>query len=331
MLRPRAGTLLASMRTPIGRTFGMTVLIVTLAALPVAAQEFPAKPINLVIPFGAGGASDLAARTFVGAAPQFFGQPMVVQIKPGGGGAIASEAVAQAKPDGYTLLFGHTNSNSILPAIEGRSKGPDDLASVCRINTSGSVFLAQPGAPFKTFKEMVAWAKANPGKLSIANAGTWSMVDFAWRQMEVVLGLQLRIVSYDGGAEALVALLGGHVQAALLSLPQTLPHVKAGKLRALAFMGERRHPDMPDVPTTTEEGYDKTMTVFKAVMAPKTTPRPVIDKLAAGFKKMLETKPAIDGIRQLGEDVEFMGPDEFAKYWKTEYETYKELGKMFKK
>jgi tripartite-type tricarboxylate transporter receptor subunit TctC len=331
MMRLRMRTVLPLMSAPNPGFFAAFVVIAVLGAAPVAAQPFPTKPINLVIPFGAGGASDLAARTFVGTAAQFLGQPIVVQIKPGGGGAIASEMVAQSKPDGYTLLFGHTNSNSILPAIEGRSKGPDDLASVCRINTSGSVFLAQPNAPFKTFREMVAWAKANPGKLSIANAGTWSMVDFAWRQMEVVLGLRLRIVSYDGGAEALVALLGGHVQAALLSLPQTLPHVKAGKLQALAFMGERRHPDLPEVPTTTEEGYDKTMTVFKAVMAPKATPRPVIDKLSDGFRKMLETKQAIDGIRQLGEDVEFMGPDDFAKYWKTEYETYKELGKIFKK
>jgi len=309
----------------------IALVLAALAATPVAAQQFPTKPINLIIPFGAGGASDLAARTFINTAPQFLGQPIIIQVKPGGGGAIGSDLVARAKPDGYTVLLGHTNCNSILPAIEGRSKGPDDLASVCRVNTSGSVFLARPDAPFKNFKEMIEWAKANPGKLGIANAGTWSMVDFAWRQMEVVLGLKLRIVSYDGGAEALVALLGGHVQAALLSLPQTLPHVKAGKLKALAFMGERRHPDLPDVPTTTEEGYDKTMTVFKAVMAPKATPRPIIDKIADGFKKMLGQKSAIDGIRQLGEDVEFMGPDEFAKYWKAEYETYKELGKMFKK
>jgi tripartite-type tricarboxylate transporter receptor subunit TctC len=96
-------------------------------------------------------------------------------------------------------------------------------------------------------------------------------------------------------------------------------------------MGEQRHPDLPDVLTTTEEGYDKTMTVYKAIMAPKATPRPIIDKIADSFKKMLGTKQAIDGIRQLGEDVEFMGPDEFAKYWRNEYNTYVELGKIFKK
>jgi tripartite-type tricarboxylate transporter receptor subunit TctC len=301
------------------------------AAAPAYAQDFPTKPVNVLIPFGAGGASDLILRTFVHLAPEVLGQPMVIQAKPGGGGAIASEIVAQSKPDGYTLLFGHTNSNSILPAVEGRSKGPDDLASVCRVNTSGNVFIAQPPAPFKTFKEMIAWAKANPGKLSVSVAGTWSMVDFTWKQMEVLLGIKLRIVSYDGGAEALVGLLGGHVQAALLSLPQTLPHVKAGKLKALAYYADNRHPDLPDVPTAKEEGYDRVLTVYKAYMAPKATPRPIIDKLALGVKKMLENKQVIEAIRQLGDEVEYQGPDEFAKYWRTEYETYKELGKIFKK
>jgi tripartite-type tricarboxylate transporter receptor subunit TctC len=313
------------------RLFATAALLVALAASPATAQEFPTKPINLVIPFGAGGASDLTVRTFIGRAPEFLGQPIVLQMKPGGGGAIASEIVAQAKPDGYTLLFGHTNSNSILPAIEGRSKGPDDLAAVCRVNTSSTVFLAQPSAPFRSLNEMIAWAKGNPGKLTVSTAGTWSAVGFTWKRMEQVLGVKLRIVSYDGGAEALVALLGGHVQASLLALPQSLPHIRAGKLRALAWSGPRRHPDLPDVPTAAEEGYDKTLSVFKGVMAPKATPRPVIEKIALAFEKMLETDPAVEGIRQLGDQIEYLGPDAFEKYWRVEFETFKALGQMFKR
>lgn len=301
------------------------------SASPAPAQEFPTKPINLVIPFGPGGASDLTVRAFIHLAPEVIGQPMVVHTKPGGGGAVGSEFVAQAKPDGYTLLVGHTNCNSILPAIEGRSKGPDDLVSVARINTSGGVYMAKPDAPFKTFKEMIAWAKANPGQLSVSTAGTWSAVDFTWKRMERDLGVKLRIVSYTGGAEALVALLGGHVHASQLALPQSLPHIKAGKLRALAWGGPRRHPDLPDVPTSGEEGFERTLTVYKALMAPKGTPRPVVEKLAAAFKKMLETPQVVDAIKKFGDEVEYQGPDEFAKYWRAEYETYKELGKMFKR
>jgi tripartite-type tricarboxylate transporter receptor subunit TctC len=313
------------------RLLVLAVMVVTIAAGPATAQDFPTKPINVLIPFGAGGASDLTLRTYVHLSPEVLGQPMVVQPKPGGAGAIASDLVAQSKPDGYTLLFGHTNSNSILPAVEGRSKGPDDLASVCRVNTSGTVFIAQPNAPFNNFKEMVAYAKANPGQLSVSVATSWSMVDFTWKQIEVLLGLKLRIVTYDGGAEALVGLLGGHVQASLLSLPQTLPQIRAGKLKALAYYADNRHPDLPDVPTAREQGYDRVLTVYKAYMAPKGTPRPVIDKLALGVKKMLENKQVIEAIRKLGDEVEYQGPDEFERYWRNEYETYKELGKMFKK
>jgi tripartite-type tricarboxylate transporter receptor subunit TctC len=303
----------------------------TVASVPAAAEEFPTKPITLVIPFGPGGASDLTARTFIHLSQEILGQPMVIQTKPGGGGAIGSEFVAQAKPDGHTLLVGHTNCNSILPAIAGQSKGPDDLAPVARINTSGTVFVAPPNAPFNTFKEMVAWAQAHPGELSASTAGTWSQVDFTWRTIERDYNLKMRNVSYPGGAEALVALLGGHVAASLLSLPQTMPHIAAGKLKALAYVGSRRHRDLPNVSTAEEQGFPKTLTVFKAIMAPKGTPRPVIDKLAAAFKKMLENPQVVETIEKLGEPVEFQGPDEFAKYWRAEYSAYREMGKIFKK
>src|SRR5918996_5219528 len=120
---------------PHARLIGICAVVAVVS--PVAAEEFPTKPITLVIPFGPGGASDLVARTFVHLAPEVLGQPMIIQTKPGGGGAIGSEFVAQAKPDGHTLLVGHTNCNSILPAIAGQSKGPDGLAPVARINTAG--------------------------------------------------------------------------------------------------------------------------------------------------------------------------------------------------
>jgi tripartite-type tricarboxylate transporter receptor subunit TctC len=300
-------------------------------ASPVAAEEFPSKPITLVIPFGPGGASDLTARTFVHLSQQVLGQPMVIQTKPGAAGAIGSDFVAQAKPDGYTLLVGHTNCNSILPAVVGQGKGPDDLVAVARINTSGTVYVAQPNAPFSNLKEMVAWAKAHPGELSVSTAGTWSQVDFMWRTLEHDHGLKIRNVSFPGGAEALVALLGGHVQASLLSLPQTLPHIKAGKLKALGYEGLKRHSDLPDVPTAKEQGFPRTLTVFKAIMAPKGTPKPVVDKLAGAFKKMLQDPQVVEAIQKLGEPVEYQGPDEFAKYWRAEYDAYRDLGKVFKK
>ena len=306
-------------------------LLVVTGPPRAAAQDYPARPITIVVPFAAGGASDLVLRTFIDTAPQFLGQPVVVQLRPGGGGAIASDLVARAKPDGYTLLFGHSNSNSILPAIEGRSKGPDDLVAVCRVNTSGTFLLVAPDAPFATFSQMITWARANPNALVVANTGPWSAVDFTWKRMERELGIALRIVTYPGGAEALVALLGGHVQAALLAPPQSLPHVRAGRLRALAWSGASRHRDLPAVPTAAEQGFDKTLSVFKGVMAPPGTPRATVERIADGFMRMVSTPQAIDGIRQLGDDIGFQGPDEFAAYWRREYETFLELARLFKR
>jgi tripartite-type tricarboxylate transporter receptor subunit TctC len=194
-------------RAPARRGVISLIAFIALAAMAlstrVGGQTYPTKPVTIIVPFAAGGASDLVLRTFIDTAPAVLGQPVVVQSRPGGGGAIASDLVARAKPDGYTLLFGHSNSNSILPAVEGRSKGPDDLIAVCRVNTSGTFLLVRADAPFRTFGEMVAWARANPGTLIVANTGPWSAVDVTWKRMELEMGIHLRIVSYPGGAEAL--------------------------------------------------------------------------------------------------------------------------------
>jgi tripartite-type tricarboxylate transporter receptor subunit TctC len=297
------------------------------------ADDFPTKPISLVIPLSAGGSNDLTARTFVGLSPEVLGQPMIIQIKPGGGGAIGSELVAQAKPDGHTLLFGHSNCNSVLPASEGRSKGPDDLTPVCRINIMDYVLAVRSDAPFKTFTEMIAWAKANPGKLTFGSiGGARSWMGFEWLWQEEKAGIKTRIVPYDGGGETLVALLGGHIQVTMTFLTQYLPHFRAGKLRPLAVYGAKRYPELPNVPTVTEEGFVQATPggIWKGVMAPKGTPRPAIDKLALGFKKMTENKQVVENLKKLGDDFSYLGPDEFEKFWREDYETFKKLALKFK-
>jgi tripartite-type tricarboxylate transporter receptor subunit TctC len=295
------------------------------------AQEFPTKAITLIIPFGAGGASDLTARAFVGAAPEALGQPVVVQLKPGGGGAIASDLVAKASPDGYTLLMGGPGPNTTLPAIEGRSRGPDDLAAVCRINYSPMLTLVPANAPYKTFRELIAYAKAHPGQLKFGHAGIWGGPDLLWKQIQLKAGITAKIIPYDGGAEALVGLLGGHIDLSCLAPTQSIPHIKAGRLRALSVSDSKRDPDLPQVPTLREEGVDVVNLLWKGIMAPKTTPRPVIDKLALSFKKMLEDPSSVAMIKKLGDNFHYLGPDELTKFWREEYEAHKELGKVFKK
>jgi tripartite-type tricarboxylate transporter receptor subunit TctC len=297
----------------------------------VEAQEFPAKPVMLVIPFGAGGSHDLTARAVTSVAADYLGQPMLVQLKPGGGGAIASDFVSKAAPDGYTLLFGGSGPNTTLPAIEGRSKGPDDFVAVCRVNYSPAIIVARPDAPYKTFKEMVAWAKSNPGKLIFGNTGPWGAGDLSWKMIIKETGIETKNVPYDGGGPALMAILGGHVDVSGLFSAQTLPHIQAGKLRVLAVTDTERDPSLKDIPTCKEQGVNVVYLMWRGVLAPKGTPRGAIDKLAAAFKKMTEDKSVVPMIKRFGDEINFLGPDEFAKVWREEYETQKELGKIFKK
>ncbi len=299
---------------------------------PLGAQDFPTKPINLVIPLAAGGSNDLTARTFVHLAPEILGQPMIVQCKPGGGGAIGSEIVAQAKPDGHTLLFGHSNCNSVLPAAEGRSKGPDDLAPVCRINVMDYILVTRADSPFKTFKEMIAWAKANPGKLTFASLGPRGWTSYEWRNLEIKTGIKTRMVIFDGGGEIVPALLGGHVQLGMFFPSNMVSYFKAGTLRPVAVYGAKRYAHLPNVPTVQEEGYTQATPggVWKGVMAPKGTPRPIIDKLALGFKKMTEHPQAVANMKQLVDEFVYQGPDDFAKFWREDYETFKKLAATIK-
>jgi len=298
---------------------------------PLHGQEFPTKPVTLINPMGAGGSHDLTMRAVTSVAADYLGQPIVVQIRPGGGGAIGSELVAKAPPDGYTLLAGGPGWNSTLPAVEGRSKGPDDLVAVCRINYSPTILTARPDAPFKTFKEMIEWAKANPGKLIYGHTGPWGAADTPWKQIMAKTGITSKVVPHDGGGPALIAILGGHIDVTGGFSAQSMAHIKTGKLRVLAVLDYKREPDLPDVPTAIEEGVDVVYLMWRGILAPKGTPRPIIEKLATAFKKMTEDKSVIGMLKRFGDEVQYLGPDEFGKLWRQEYEAHKELARLYKK
>ncbi|MEW6333343.1 MAG: tripartite tricarboxylate transporter substrate binding protein [Thermodesulfobacteriota bacterium] len=310
------------------------VILLTLSLIGspvVQAQEFPTKPITVINPMGAGGSHDLTMRAVVSVATDYLGQPMIVQIKSGGGGAIGSETVAKAAPDGYTLLAGGPGWNTTLPAVEGRSRGPEDLMAVCRINYSANNIVARADAPFKNLKEMVAWAKANPGKLIFGTSGTWGAADVPWKELMKKTGITSKVVPYDGGGPALVAILGGHIDVTASFAAQALPQVKAGKLRILAVLDDKRNPEFPDVPTAREQGIDVVYLMWRGILAPKGTPRPVIDKLGLAFKKMVEDKTVLNMLKSFGDVANYLGPDEFEKLWRAEYEQHKELVKLYKK
>ncbi len=289
-------------------------------AWPAAAQEFPAKPIELVIPYGPGGSHDLTARAVASVAHQHLGQPLLVVLKPGGGGAVGSQYVIRARPDGYTLLFGGSGPNTVFALVQKAPIGPDNFVPVAKINHSGAVFAVRADAPWKTFRDVLEWARKNPGKLNFANTGPWGAADFPMRQIAQAAGIEYNNIPHDGGGPATLAVLGGHADATFSFAPQLLPHLHAGKMRALAVTDDRRIAVLPGVPTLKEEGVDVTFTMWRGVLAPKGTPRPIVDKLEAAFRKISEDKSFQALIKQLGDEVQFEGSKEFEKSWRKEWD-----------
>jgi tripartite-type tricarboxylate transporter receptor subunit TctC len=310
-------------------------LLLVMGPRILLAQEYPTRPVTLIIPFGPGGGHDLLFRAVTSVAMDYLGQPIIIKLMPGGGGAIGADFAVKAPPDGYTLFAGGNTPSIALPAIEGRSKGPDHWEAVCRVNYNPTIIVTRPEAPFKTFRQMLDWAKTNPGKLIAGTPGPWSPPDVVWKHLMKETGITLKIVPFDGGGPMIVALLGGHIDVGS-ALPIIYgPYRNTGKLIPLLLLEEKRHPDLPNVPTSLEEGVNGGINTlgrsWRGVMAPRGTPRPIIERMAMAFKKMAEDKSVISMIEKYGDEIHYLGPDEFTKVWRAEFEVYKELGKTYKK
>jgi len=290
----------------------LLILVATLISGGVAtAQDFPTKPIELIIPYGPGGSHDLTARALTSVAHQYLGQPMLAVLKPGGGGAPGSQYVIRAKPDGYTLMLGGSGPNTIFALVQKAPIGPDQFTAIARINYSPAIFAVRAEAPWKSFREVVDTMKKNPGKLNFANTGVWGAA-----------GVEYNNIPFDGGGPALLAVLGGHADGSFLYTAQLLPQIGAGKMRALAVTDTRRHRDLPNVPTLREEGVDVVFTQWRSVLAPKGIPQAVVDKLEASLKRMTEDSSFQALIKQLGDEIQFQGGKEFETTWRQEWDGF---------
>ncbi len=302
------------------RLVALVVLAVMAIAVPAVAQDFPTKPIELVIPYGPGGSHDLTARALASVAHQYLGQPLLVVLKPGGGGAVGSQAVARAKPDGYTIMLGGSGPNTIFALVQKAPTGPDQFAPVARINYSPALFSVRAEAPWKSVREVVDYMKKNPGKFNFANTGTWGAGDLPMRLLAKAAGVEYNNIPHDGGGPALLAVLGGHADGSFLFTAQSLPQIGAGKMRALAVTDTKRLRDLPNVPTLREEGIDVVFNMWRSVLAPKGTPPPVLDKLEGAFRKISEDKSFQALIKQLGDEIQFQGGKEFEATWRAEWD-----------
>ena len=311
------------LRSPLALLMACAAVLASVAG--AAAQDFPTKPVELLIPFGPGGSHDLTARAVASVAHQYLGQPLLVVLKPGGGGAVASQQVIRAKPDGYTLLFGGSGPNTTFALVQKAPIGPDQFQPVARINYSASFLAVRADSPLKTLRDFVDYAKKNPGKLNFANTGPWGAADLPMRIFAKAAGIEYNNIPHDGGGPALLAVLGGHADATFGFTAQLTPQVAAGKMRLLGFTDVKRHPDFKNVPTLKEEGYDAVFTMWRSVLAPKSTPPAVVEKLEAAFKKLSEDRSFKALIRSLGDEVHFQGGKEFDKTWREEWEQHSKV------
>ncbi len=302
------------------------VLLALLATLilgaAATAQEFPTKPIELIVPYAPGGSHDLTARALTSVAHQYLGQPMLVVLKPGGGGAVGSQYVIRAKPDGYTLMLGGSGPNTIFALVQKAPIGPDQFTSIARINYSPAIFSVRAEAPWKTFREALDYMKKNPGKFNFANTGTWGAADFPMRMVARAAGVEYNNIPFDGGGPALLAVLGGHADGSFLYTAQLLPQIGAGKMRALVVTDTRRLRDLPNVPTLREEGVDVVFTQWRSVVAPKGIPQTIAEKLEASLKRMTEDSSFQALIKQLGDEIQFQGGKEFETTWRQEWDGF---------
>jgi tripartite-type tricarboxylate transporter receptor subunit TctC len=320
-------------RTRRRAALGLTLALALGAGLPHAAsaQAWPTKPIRLLVGFAPGGGTDIVARALAPKMSEVLGQQVVVDNRPGAAGTIAADQTAKSAPDGYTLLMGHSNSNAIAPFVLAKVPydAATDFSAITYIGYVPNVLVVHPSVPAKSVAELVALAKAKPGVYTYASSGIGSTQHLAGALFAKLTDTQLNHIPYKGSGQAVVDLIAGQVNMNFDTLPPVLPHIREGKLRALAISTPQRLPQLPDVPTFSEvgiRGFD--VTNWYSVMGPKDLPKEIVAKINDAVKKAM-TDPAIRPKLE-AQGVQFGGaqtPEEFNAFIKTELTKYQRLVK----
>jgi tripartite-type tricarboxylate transporter receptor subunit TctC len=311
----------------VNRTVNTAVLLLAsaLAAGGACAQAFPAKPIKIVIPFVAGGSSDIVGRAIGSKFGEFLGQPAVVENKPGANGSIAAEFVAKADPDGYTVLVGSIGVFSINAALfkDLRYNPVRDFAPITLAVTTPNVLITRPNLPANTMKELVDFAKQNPGKLSYCSSGTGSSDHLTGEVFKQGAGLAAVHVPYKGGAACQTDIMGSQIDISFQNLGAVTNYIKAGKMKALAVTATARNPQIPAVPTAAEAGFpDLVVTSWQAAAAPAKTPHEVVMKLHDAMVRTLRSPDVRERMTAIGFDVVAGTPEEFGQFMKAEVERW---------
>jgi tripartite-type tricarboxylate transporter receptor subunit TctC len=261
----------------------------------VAAQEYPNKPIRIIVPLAAGGGTDLLARVIATKLRDKFGQPVTVENRSGAAGNIGADAVFKAPPDGYTLLFTQPAPLVVNKALYGKlSYEPEQFVPIALVSLQDIMLAVNPNVPASNLQELIAYAKANPGKLNFGSSGAGSAPHLAAELFNAMAGVKMVHVPYKGSAESMTATLGGQVDLTFFAFSSALRNAQAGKLRAIAVGGTKRNPQLPNVPSIAEllPGYSSTS--WTALVAPPGTPAPVAQKLAQAMSEIVKL-PDVQG------------------------------------
>ncbi len=310
-----------------------TVLLATQAFFAGAclAQDYPTRPIRIIVPFGAGGPADVAARVLGNAMQESLKQPFVIENRPGAGAVIGTQEAAKSPPDGYTLLMmsnTQTANESLVP--QRKYELMRDLVPIAPINFSDLVIVVHPSVPAKNLKEFIALAKSQPGKLNYASSGQGTPYHMAGELFKAMAGIDLVHVPYRNSGEARNGVIGGQVQMMIDAVTTMAPNVTQGQVRALATTGKARSSVLPDVPTAEEAGlggYDAT--IWLGLMAPTGTPTPVIDKLNAAVNAAIKRPEIVKLWADQGAAPMSMTPEEFDKFLRSDIVKWAEVVKQF--
>jgi tripartite-type tricarboxylate transporter receptor subunit TctC len=292
-----------------------------------ANAQFPAKPVRIVVPYSPGGGTDIISRQLAQKLAEAWGQNVFVENRPGANGITGTDAVLKSPPDGHTLVVvvaAHVINASLQAKMPFDPVA--DVAAVTLIARSPWVIVITPAVPAKDLKALVAFAKANPGKLRFGSSEPSSRL--AGEQFKQLAGIDLQHVPYKGGSQIMVDMLGGHIETGFTSTLTVLQHYKSGKLRVVAIAGRTRHPSMPDVPTAIEAGYpDYETYAWYGMYAPKGTPREVVSRIQQEISRVVGLADTQERLSQFGAEPIASSPEDFAAYTKAEHDKFAKLVK----
>jgi len=304
--------------------------LAALCASGAVAQPYPGKAIRIVVGFAPGGGTDIVARIIGAKLSETWKQPVLVDNRAGATGTIGADIVAKSPPDGYTLILGHVNSHGIAPNLFKKLPydAQRDFEMVAYVGYVPNVLVVHPSIPAKNVKELIAIAKSRPGQMSYASSGVGSTQHLAGEMLKLISGIDIIHVPYKGSGPAVVDLLAGHVVMNFDTMPPVLPHIKSGRMRALAVTTPRRAGPLPDVPTMVEAGLKGfEMTNWYGFMAPGKTPRDIVVKLNGEINKIMGLPEQKSRLEEVGTQLEPMSTEQFTKFLASEITKYAKLVK----